>query len=203
MPGTGAVSVTISPFAGLDVPALLQALDRYPYGCSEQTVSRAMPLLYVNKIASAAALALDMGIDDRIKQAIERELARQDSTGAFGLWSAADSEDMWLNAYVTDFLTRARENSFTVPQKAFDLALEKLRNHVANATTITPGQGASIAYAAYVLARNGRPVMGDLRYLADTQLDKFESPLARAQLAAALALLGDRGRALAVFNKKA
>ncbi len=201
VPGTGAVSVSVSPFAGLDVPALLQALDRYPYGCSEQTVSRAMPLLYVNKIASAAALAFDASIDDRIKQAIERELARQDSTGAFGLWSADSAEDMWLTAYVTDFLTRARENSFAVPQKAFDLALEKLRNHVANATSISAGQSASIAYAAYVLARNGRPVMGDLRYLADTQLDKFDSPLARAQLAAALALLGDRGRALAVFTK--
>lgn len=201
VPGTGAVFVSVSPFAGLDVPALLQELDRYPYGCSEQTVSRAMPLLYVNKIASAAALALDTSIDERIRDAIQRELARQDSTGAFGLWSADSVEDMWLNAYVTDFLTRARENNFAVPQKAFDLALEKLRNHVANATTIEAGQSASIAYAAYVLARNGRPVMGDLRYLADTQLDKFDSPLARAQLAAALALLGDRGRALAVFTK--
>jgi uncharacterized protein YfaS (alpha-2-macroglobulin family) len=160
-----------------------------------------MPLLYVNKIANAAALALDGSIDERIRAAIERELSRQDSTGAFGLWSSNDTEDMWLNAYVTDFLTRARENNFAVPQKAFDLALEKLRNHVANASAVEPGQSASIAYAAYVLARNGRPVMGDLRYMADTQLDKFTSPLARAQLAAALALLGDRGRAQAVFSK--
>ena len=36
-----------------------------------------------------------------------------------------------------------------------------------------------LAYAAYVLARNGRPVMGDLRYLADTKLGDFGSPLAR------------------------
>src|SRR4029079_1721432 len=31
-PGTGAVAVAASPYAGIDVPALLQALDRYPYG---------------------------------------------------------------------------------------------------------------------------------------------------------------------------
>jgi uncharacterized protein YfaS (alpha-2-macroglobulin family) len=43
--------------------------------------------------------------------------------------------------------------------------------------------------------------MGDLRYLADTKLDAFKTPLARAQIAAALALLGDRGRANAVFNE--
>ena len=47
---------------------------------------------------------------------------------------------------------------------------------------MSAGQGALIAHAAYVLARNGRQVMGDLRYLADAKIDSFESPLARAQL---------------------
>jgi uncharacterized protein YfaS (alpha-2-macroglobulin family) len=41
--------------------------------------------------------------------------------------------------------------------------------------------------------------MGDLRYLADTKMSAFTSPLARGQIAAALALLGDRGRAQAAF----
>ena len=82
---------------------------------------------------------------------------------------------MWLHAFVTDFLTRARENNFDVPQKKFDAALERLRNLLANASDIGAGQGAPIAYAAYVLARNGREVMGDLRYLADAKLDAFES----------------------------
>ena len=123
------------------------------------------------------------------------------SNGAFGVWSSTDADDMWLHAFVTDFLTRARENKFDVPQKKFDAALERLRNLLANANDIGAGQGAPIAYAAYVLARNGREVMGDLRYLTDAKLDSFESPLARAQLAAALALLGDRPRAEAVFSK--
>lgn len=201
IPGTGAVSVAVSSLAGIDVPALLQALDRYPYGCTEQIVSRALPLLYVNKIAKAESLGIDPDVDGRIRNAIERVLARQDSSGAFGLWSADNADDMWLHAFVTDFLTRARENNFTVPQARFDAALERLRNLVANANDLDAGQGASVAYGAYVLARNGRPVMGDLRYLADTKIDQLESPLARAQLAAALALLGDRARASATFSK--
>jgi uncharacterized protein YfaS (alpha-2-macroglobulin family) len=197
LPGTGTVSVTASPLPALDVPGLLQALDRYPYGCSEQIVSRAMPLLYVNRLAGRAALSLDDQADERVRGAIERLLARQDPTGAFGLWSIGDG-DVWLNAYVTDFLTRARERGFAVPPQAFGLALDNLRNFVANATD-GPETNADIAYAAYVLARNGRPVMGDLRYLADTKLDAFAAPLARAQIAAGLALLGDRGRAQAAF----
>ena len=55
VPGTGSVSIAASPFGALDAPALLQALDRYPYGCSEQIVSRAMPLLYAQPARRARA----------------------------------------------------------------------------------------------------------------------------------------------------
>ncbi|WP_132253652.1 alpha-2-macroglobulin family protein [Methylobacterium segetis] len=199
LPGTGTVSVSASVLPGLDVPALLQALDRYPYGCSEQVVSRAMPLLYVNRLAAMDRLALDDKADQRVREAIERVLSRQDSSGDFGLWSVGGMSDVWLNAYVTDFLTRARERGFAVPQTAFNAALDRLRNAVANTTEVREG-GMDIAYAAYVLARNGRPVMGDLRYLADTKIGDFSTPLGRGQIAAALALLGDRGRAGRAFD---
>jgi uncharacterized protein YfaS (alpha-2-macroglobulin family) len=194
--GTGSVSIAASPFGALDTPALLQALDRYPYGCSEQVVSRATPLLYLNQIAALEHLAGDGDVDARVKQAIDREMTRQSANGAFGLWAAdADSDDLWLDAFVTDFLTRAREKSFAVPQAGFDLALDHLRNSVINAADPGEGAGEPLAYALYVLARNGRPVIGDLRYLADTKQDVFKTPLAKAQLAAALAMLDDRARA--------
>ncbi|WP_180490215.1 hypothetical protein, partial [Escherichia fergusonii] len=73
-----------------------------------------MPLLYVNDLAAENHLALDTGVDQRIKDAIDRLLARQGSNGSFGLWSAG-GDDAWLDAYVTDFLTRAREKGFAVP----------------------------------------------------------------------------------------
>ena len=57
--------------------ALLAALDRYPFGCSEQITSRALPLLYVNDLAGAEHLALDGTVDQRIRDSIDRLLARQ------------------------------------------------------------------------------------------------------------------------------
>ncbi|MDB5594101.1 MAG: alpha-2-macroglobulin [Hyphomicrobiales bacterium] len=204
LPGTGAVSVAVSPFGGIDVPALLQALDRYPYGCSEQTVSRAMPLLYVNKLASQQMLGIDGDVAGRVKESIDRVLARQDGDGAFGLWSTEGAgNDLWLDAFVSDFLTRAREAGYAVPQRSFDQALTRLRNQVVNSGEVKREQGPAIAYAIYVLARNGRPIMGDLRYLSDTKLASFETVLARAQLGAALAMLGDRARAQTVFASAA
>ena len=127
-------------------------------------------------------------------------MTRQSSNGAFGLWAAdSDNDDLWLDAFVTDFLTRARERSFAVPQQGFDQALDHLRNEVVNAADPGEGAGEPLAYALYVLARNGRPVIGDLRYLADTKLAVFTTPMAEAQIAAALAMLGDRARAGKVF----
>ena len=89
---------------------------------------------------AARRLALDDEADERVRDAIERVLARQGSNGSFGLWGVG-GEDIWLDAYVTDFLTRARERGFAVPQVAFTLALDRLRNFVANTTEVDGQRG--------------------------------------------------------------
>ena len=198
VPGTGRVGLSVAISASLDIATLLSELDRYPFGCSEQITSRAMAMLYVNELAAQAKLALDGDIDQRIKDAIQRLLARQDSNGSFGLWSVGGN-DPWLDAYVTDFLTRARERKFEVPQAAFTLALDRLRNFVARAPDPSKNGGRDLAYALYVLARNGVAPVGDLRYFADTKLSDLATPIAKAQVAAALAMLGDKARADRVY----
>jgi uncharacterized protein YfaS (alpha-2-macroglobulin family) len=196
--GTGGVSLSVSLSTALDAATILKALDRYPYGCSEQITSRAMPLLYVNDLAAGAHLAMDTGVDQRIKDSIDRLLARQGSNGSFGLWSAG-GDDAWLDAYVTDFLTRAREKGFVVPDALFRAALDRVRNSVVNADEPEKDGGRDLAYGLYVLAKNGTAPIGDLRYLADTKLKNLATPIAKSQLAAALALVGDRARAERVY----
>jgi hypothetical protein len=198
VPGTAGVSVSVSMSSALDAATILKALDRYPFGCSEQITSRAMPLLYVNDLAAEAHLAMDGAVDQRIRDAIDRLLARQGSNGSFGLWSAG-GDDAWLDAYVTDFLTRAREKGFAVPDVLFRNALDRIHNAVVNAEEPEKNGGRELAYGLYVLARNGVAPIGDLRYLADTKLGNLATPIAKAQLAAALALVGDRARAERVY----
>jgi hypothetical protein len=196
--GTGGVQLSVGLSTALDAATILKALDRYPFGCSEQITSRAMPLLYVNDLAAENHLALDTAVDQRIKDAIDRLLARQGSNGSFGLWSAG-GDDAWLDAYVTDFLTRAREKGFAVPDILFKTALDRIRNSVVNADEPEKDGGRDLAYGLYVLAKNGTAPIGDLRYLADTKLNNIATPIAKAQLAAALALVGDRARAERVY----
>jgi len=198
VPGTGAVSISVGASTALDAASLLAALDRYPYRCSEQITSRALPLLYVSELVKDAHVSLDPTVDRRIRDAVEALLTRQDANGSFGLWGVG-GDDVWLDAYVTDFLTRARERKIAVPEAAFKLALDRLRNVVAAAADPGDNGGSGYAYALYVLARNGLAPIGDLRYLADAKLDALATPIAKAQLAAALAMVGDRTRAERVY----
>ena len=199
VPGTGKLALSVTPSAALDVASLLQALDRYPLGCTEQIVSRALPLLYANELSVNLHLAVDTGLDKRIADAIETVLARQGSEGAFGLWSAG-GDDPWLDAYVTDFLTRARARGFSVPDEAFKLAIDRLRNYVSTAPEPATDGGLALAYALYVLARNGVAPVGDVRYLADAKINDLKTATAKAEIGAALAMLGDRIRAEKVFD---
>jgi uncharacterized protein YfaS (alpha-2-macroglobulin family) len=198
IPGTGSVTVSITRSGALDIPGIVQALDRYPYGCAEQTTSRALPLLYLDEVASRAGMDADAAIKGRVQDAIYRVLANQSSEGSFGLWGPGGG-DLWLDAYVSDFLTRAREQGYDVPGLPFDQAVANLQNVLSYQQNFSNG-GYDIAYALYVLARNKKASVGDLRYYAESRLDSFTTPLAKAQIGAALALYGDRERAARVLN---
>ncbi|MBN2905337.1 MAG: alpha-2-macroglobulin family protein [Rhodobacteraceae bacterium] len=201
VPGSGRATLAIGPIARLDAPGLLAVLDRYPYGCTEQLTSRALPLLYLDQVAAAMGLASRDETRARVDRTIAAVLANQASNGAFGLW-AAGSGDFWLDAYVTDFLSRAKAQGFDLPQPAFRAALDNLRNRVNTAPDFDEG-GQALAYALMVLAREGAAAMGDLRYYADVKADAFSTPLALGQLGAALASYGDPVRADALFARAA
>ena len=199
VPGTASVSVSLGGAGPLDVAGILAALDRYPYGCVEQITSRALPLVYLDEVAASVGIAADSKIRERVQEAVRGVLADQAASGAFGLWGPYDAGgDLWLDAYVTDFLTRAAEKGYDVPDVARTIALDNLANGIAYANDFKKG-GEGIAYALYVLARAGRAAIGDLRYYTNSKLNAFATPLAKAQLGAAMALYGDRVRANRAF----
>ncbi|SJZ70152.1 MG2 domain-containing protein [Consotaella salsifontis] len=198
VPGTATATLTVSGATDFDVAGVVAALDRYPYGCTEQITSRALPLVYLDRTILAAGLGENVDVGKRVGDAISAVLANQSSSGSFGLWRP-DSGDLWLDAYVTDFLTRAKEAGYAVPEEGMTLALDNLKNSLAYLPD-QPDWG-PVAYAYYVLARNGRAAIGDLRYTADNQSEALPTPLSKAQIGAALALYGDRLRAETLFRE--
>ena len=197
-----ALTVAVGAYARLDVAGALARLARYPYGCTEQLTSVALPLLYMPELAALAGT--DAGDSQvQVQKAITQILTRQGSNGGFGLWSA-DSGDLWLEAYVTDFLSRARVAGYQVPDTAFRQAIDNLRNRANYATepqSASADDNAALAYALAVLARERAATVGDLRYYADTAADAFSTPMAAADLGAALASYGDQQRADRMFTQ--
>ncbi len=192
------VSLSAVPY---DLPGLLASLDRYPYGCTEQIVSRALPLLYVDALGVSAGpgrQAGDPGLRDRIQGAVRRALSRQRSDGSFGLWSARGREDPWVSAYALDFLDRARAAGFEVDAGA----LRRSRLYIAgllHATRLSEEQAEAVAYGLAALARANVVEPGDVRHFVRARLGRVASGLGRAQLALAAAsfgLAGDRDTAL-------
>ncbi len=198
VPSTANVSLSLSTTRGLDTGGLLRALDRYPFGCLEQTVSRAFPLLYFADLATQAGLDAEDGLVVRQQNAINRVLDMQRGNGAFGMWGYQSGEaDAWISLYALEFLFAADAQGFVVPDEALRRGLDWAANLSSQAWRDVQPR----AYAFYILASQGRVVPGDLRYFHDTSRASITDAMALAHLGAALDAMGDRARAAASFDQ--
>lgn len=208
----GEVSMTVSysPFRGFDPAPIAEALSRYPYGCTEQLVSGAYPLIYAPDVSRDRRF---QRTPSTLTNTVIQILDREGLDGAFGLWRPGDAEaDAWLGAYTVDFLLEAKARGVAVPDEALQRALHGMRlisrpddqPNIDYRLHYEGFWGAGLekrmrsraaAYALYDLAKSGQGDLARLRWYHDTQFVEEPSPLARAQIGAGLALMGDRARA--------
>ncbi len=199
-PSTAGFSVTVSSVPGIDVPGLLAALYRYPYGCLEQTTSRGFPLLYFNDLAEAAGVAPDEDLPARLQDAVDRVLDLQRANGAFGMWTRMGGEaNLWLSVFAIDFLTEARSQGLLVPLDA----LNRGQSWLTDLTQSTYRDASPRAYAFYVLAKANKARLSDLRYFFDTQRVNLKNAISLGFLGAALDAAGDRARGRIAFVEAA
>jgi len=196
VPGSAIVSVSMASVRGFDVPGLLTALDKYPFGCLEQTTSRALPLLYFGELAALSGVKQDKALPERIQEAVSRILDMQRPDGSFGMWGAgAYSADPWIQMFALDFLIQAKAKDFVVPDGSIARGLAWARGALSEL-----GPEAR-AYGFYILARAGQADVGQLRYFQDTEFRNIRNGLGRGHLAAALALVGEKARAVTAFEQ--
>ena len=192
IPGTWRAAATFGGAVRYSMAALTKALADYPLNCLEQAVSRGFPLALLDDGPLAG--------DDRaghLQQAVEQVLDRQRFDGGFGLWSASGDAEPWLSPYATEFLLRARSTGAAVPDQAVRDSLKFLSDAAAQDDS-DPKSLAARAYDLYVLALAGQPRAGAERVLME-RLDALPTPLAKAQLGAALARSNDAARAETAF----
>ena len=191
VPGSWRASARFGGPVRYDVAGMLSSLESFPLDCTEQAASRVIGLL-----AAGAWAGEDRG--GRLQIAVNSVLNRQRYDGAFSLWSAQGMQSPWLSAYATEALLRARAAGAAVPETALTSALQYLDDAVEEFEDDSPIGLAAQAYRLHALAQGGRVRLGAARRLMEN-LAQLPTPLARAQLGAALAAGRDIARAEQAF----
>ncbi|MFT3770713.1 MAG: MG2 domain-containing protein [Minicystis sp.] len=178
------VSLSTTPLAGLADG--IEQLVEYPYGCTEQTVSRLVPLLALRDLAVALGASLPADTRRAAEEAVARLTSHQRADGSFGLWRESSRSEPWLTAWALWGLGEARQRGLTVPPKVEDRARAYLREAMAPAPD---GEAARLALAAFVAdinAEGGHPDAELTAHLFAAR-DRLP-PFSRALLLHALAL---------------
>lgn len=123
-PDTYRCDVSAGPAGATHLNVIKHMLDDYPYGCLEQTTSRALAALALHQLEPK------MEIQDRVDAAVARlqQLAR--SNGAFGMWPGATRDWTEASIYACQFLVGARQAGCSVDTRLYDDALKWLRFRV-------------------------------------------------------------------------
>src|SRR5207244_9222324 len=108
---TARLRITVAPSWAQAVGAALPYLADYPYGCTEQTMSRLVPVV----VAKAARDRFHVTLSGRLAELpkmLQAGLARlktlQHADGGFGWWET-DASDPYMTAYVVHGLSRAMD----------------------------------------------------------------------------------------------
>lgn len=117
VPGSARLTVRVTPSI---TGALLGATDYligYPYGCTEQTMSRFLPDLIVARAMRAKGIGA-VPHADQIPKMVRNSILRlsrfqHEKTGAWGWWEH-DDDDAWMTAYVLYGLSEAMADGYKV-----------------------------------------------------------------------------------------
>lgn len=196
--GTTSGSLVVSGMPQLRLASGLRYVVRYPYGCLEQTVSGAFPLLKLRSLAAQGALegVVEDSIAPMVQSAIDRILMMQNWSGGFTMWPGSGDPWPWATVYAAHFLVEAKREGYIVPAEE----LNSLLGYVGGLLQGNESDSRSEqAYAAWVLAIAGRPARDRMELLAEKRAEL--SGEARAMLAASFMLVGDRTLAASLLEE--
>ncbi len=181
VPGLSHVTVRITPSIASSLAGGLEYLIGYPYGCVEQTLSRVLPDLRVQRVLKQRGLALNAAetrrageIGQMVREGLQRLYRFQHPSGAWGWWEH-DPDDPWMTGYVLVGLAEAKADGYPVSERVlqtgreagvkllkrckpgqlpflmYGLALAGERNYVAKWRRNLPMPGLSPENLAYVV----------------------------------------------------
>lgn len=159
-------SIAMSTSPLILMSGLQRYLDNFPYGCTEQLVSKVMPLVAMpNQPWFQSKREV---VNEKLANTLQVLSQRQLSNGSFSYWphSADKSNNAFVSVYAMHFLTEVRALNYSVSNDLFYAGIAYLKELVTTAP-VDLAQARIKAYAIYVLTLNE---LVTTNYLANLQL---------------------------------
>ncbi len=142
------LELTASPLAALLGP--LDYLVEFPYGCTEQTLSRFLPALALELAGQRLGLSLGSATLERLPRVLQAGLQRlegsQNFDGGWGWW-AYDSSNPYLTGYILQGLSLAQAAGYSPKGWQVERALNYLREQLGQPQTLSPDLRAYVIYS--------------------------------------------------------
>lgn len=189
----------------------LDYLIRYPYGCTEQTISAVFPQLYFGDIARMILQNdkdLSADITNNIQRAITVLKMRQTYNGGFTMWDSG-RESWWVTAYALHFMVEAKKAGYKIDDNLMHGSYSYLSYKLKTKETTTyyyqnnktrkiaPHE---VAYSLYAMALYNRPDASLMNYYKNN--DELLTSDSKYMLLAAFAVAGDKQRAIQMLPDK-
>ncbi|MEO8286656.1 MAG: Ig-like domain-containing protein [Chloroflexota bacterium] len=194
-PLLGELIVQVSPSLAAATVGALDYVKEYIYESTDQTVSRFLPLVVLEKVYNEQGLTTPYAAE--IPGILDRSLRRlgelQQPDGGWAWWERGPSS--WFEtAYVVQGLTAALEAGYDVPADMLQRGTERLKQFQTENATQGVDESYNLnmrAYSLYVLSYAGSPT-GEMKSegMALTRQTSRISNHARAWLAMALGKMG-------------
>lgn len=165
-------------------------LANYPYACTEQIVSQAMPAVLLGARPEFGYVRAEPGAD--VGALIGELRSRQNDAGAYRLWPGGDQIVEFVSLYAQHLLIEAGERGHAVPADLTENGNEYLRTVAARDGNNLTDERQS-AYAIYLLTRQGQRMTAEIaaqrKRLNERYRGQWDQDLTAAWLAAALDLM--------------
>lgn len=172
-------------------------LLHYPFGCTQQTISKGFAAILGIKQSKDEALNRDRIEYQRLSyEAIETLNERQNSSGGWGMW-AWHHDDNDLTAYAIEMLIYAQNSGLTVPRtltkNALNFAKSKI-NSIDWQIKQNREKADNIAWLVKVCAITQEIDTATTRYCFDEYFEKCQTIIAKSMFVSAVASIQDLTR---------
>lgn len=195
--GTLAGELSVNTAVPVNLFNRLDYLIDYPHGCLEQTVSKAFPQLYLERLVD-----LDTTTKREVKENIEMGIANikqfLKSDNSMSNWIGGNYVTPWTELYAAHFLVEAKKQGYNVSDDLLK-GIIKYQSSKANAWRYNsdyPWDETIQAYRLFILCLNNSADVGSMNRFKDYET---QYTLTKALIASSYALVGKKKIAEELF----